>query len=232
MRRCLHAYAGRVGYAEAADLQERCARLLKDGGTVERLLLLEHPPVITLGRNARSADVLHDEATLESLGVAVHETNRGGQVTYHGPGQLVGYPILDLSPDRRDVARYLRDLEEVLIRTLSQFGVTAGRVSGLTGVWVGPEKIASLGVHLSRWVTTHGFALNVNTDLSRFGLIVPCGLRGAAVTSMQRLLGRPLPLEEVAAAIVPVFGEVFGRDMAPGSPPVAPAAAPALTEVA
>lgn len=232
MRRCLHAYAGRVGYAEAADLQERCARLLKDGGTVERLLLLEHPPVITLGRNARSADVLHDEATLESLGVAVHETNRGGQVTYHGPGQLVGYPILDLSPDRRDVARYLRDLEEVLIRTLSQFGVTAGRAPGLTGVWIGPEKIASLGVHLSRWVTTHGFALNVNTDLSRFGLIVPCGLRGAAVTSMQRILGRPLPLEEVAAAIVPVFGEVFGRDMAPGSPPVAPAAPRALTEVA
>jgi len=232
MRRCLHAYAGRVGYAEAADLQERCARLLKDGGRVERLLLLEHPPVITLGRNARSADVLHDEATLESLGVAVHETNRGGQVTYHGPGQLVGYPILDLSPDRRDVARYLRDLEEVLIRTLSQFGVTAGRAPGLTGVWVGPEKIASLGVHLSRWVTTHGFALNVNTDLSRFGLIVPCGLRGAAVTSMQRLLGRALPLEEVAAAIVPVFGEVFGREMAQASPPVAPAAAPALTEVA
>jgi len=232
MRRCLHAYAGRVGYAEAADLQERCARLLKDGGRVERLLLLEHPPVITLGRNARSADVLHDEATLESLGVAVHETNRGGQVTYHGPGQLVGYPILDLSPDRRDVARYLRDLEEVLIRTLSQFGVTAGRAPGLTGVWVGAEKIASLGVHLSRWVTTHGFALNVNTDLSRFGLIVPCGLRGAAVTSMQRLLGRALPLEEVAAAIVPVFGEVFGREMAPASPPVAPVAAPALTEVA
>ena len=232
MRRCLHAYAGRVGYAEAADLQERCARLLKDGGTVERLLLLEHPPVITLGRNARSADVLHDEATLESLGVAVHETNRGGQVTYHGPGQLVGYPILDLSPDRRDVARYLRDLEEVLIRTLSRFGVTAGRAPGLTGVWVGPEKIASLGVHLSRWVTTHGFALNVNTDLSRFGLIVPCGLRGAAVTSMQRLLGRALPLEEVAAAIVPVFGEVFGREMAPGSLPVAPAASPAMTEVA
>ena len=232
MRRCLHEYAGRVGYAEAADLQERCARLLKDGGTVERLLLLEHPPVITLGRNARSADVLHDEATLESLGVTVHETNRGGQVTYHGPGQLVGYPILDLSPDRRDVARYLRDLEEVLIRTLSLFGIAAGRAPGITGVWVGPEKIASLGVHLSRWVTTHGFALNVNTDLSRFGLIVPCGLRGAAVTSMQRLLGRAIPLEEVGAAVVPVFGEVFGREMAPGSPPVALAAPPALTGAA
>ena len=232
MRLCLHSYAGRVRYAEAAALQERCARLLKDGGRVERLLFLEHPPVITLGRNARTADVLHDEATLESLGVEVRETNRGGQVTYHGPGQLVGYPILDLSPDRRDVARYLRDLEEVLIRALAALGVTAGRVPGLTGVWVGSDKIASIGVHLSRWVTTHGFALNVNTDLSRFGLIVPCGLRGGAVTSMQRLLGHAIPLEEVAAAIVPVFGEIFGREMAPESLPGALPGPPALTEVA
>ncbi|HEV8701187.1 MAG TPA: lipoyl(octanoyl) transferase LipB [Candidatus Polarisedimenticolia bacterium] len=232
MRLCRHSYEGRVGYAEAAALQESCARLLKDGGRVERLLLLEHPPVITLGRNARSVDVLHDQATLESLGVEVRETNRGGQVTYHGPGQLVGYPILDLSPDRRDVARYLRDLEEVLIRALAAFGVTAGRVPGLTGVWVGSDKIASIGVHLSRWVTTHGFALNVNTDLARFGLIVPCGLRGGAVTSMQRLLGRATPLEEVAAAIVPVFGEVFGREMEPPSLPGAIPAQPALTEVA
>lgn len=232
MRLCLHSYAGRVRYAEAASLQERCARLLKDGGRVERLLFLEHPPVITLGRNARIADVLHDETTLESLGVEVRETNRGGQVTYHGPGQLVGYPILDLSPDRRDVARYLRDLEEVLIRALAALGVTAGRVPGLTGVWVGSDKIASIGVHLSRWVTTHGFALNVNTDLSRFGLIVPCGIRGGAVTSMQRLLGHATPLEEVAAAIVPVFGEIFGREMAPESLPGALPGPPALTEVA
>ena len=232
MRHCLHSFAGRVGYAEAAALQDRCARLLKDGGRVERLLLLEHPPVITLGRNARSEDVLHDEATLESLGVELKETNRGGQVTYHGPGQLVGYPILDLSPDRRDVARYLRDLEEVLIRALAALGVTAGRVPGLTGVWVGSDKIASIGVHLSRWVTTHGFALNVNTDLSRFGLIVPCGLRDGAVTSMERLLGRPTPLAQVAAAIVPVFGEIFGREMAPESPQAAIPGPPALTEVA
>ncbi len=230
MRRCLHRYAGLVGYAEAAALQDRCARLLKDGGTEERLLLLEHPPVITLGRNARREDVLHDEETLRSLGVSVEETNRGGQVTYHGPGQLVGYPILNLSPDRRDVARYLRDLEEVLIRTLARFGLPAGRVPGLTGVWAGREKIASLGVHLSRWVTTHGFALNVSTDLSRFGLIVPCGLRGGAVTSMQRLLGRAVPLEDVASALVPEFGGIFGREMEPARD--AAPLPPALTEVA
>lgn len=230
MRRCLHLYAGLVGYAEAADLQDRWARLLKDGGTEERLLLIEHPPVITLGRNARREDVLHDEETLRSLGVSVEETNRGGQVTYHGPGQLVGYPILNLSPDRRDVARYLRDLEEVLIRTLARFGLPAGRVPGLTGVWAGREKIASIGVHLSRWVTTHGFALNVNTDLSRFGLIVPCGLRGGAVTSMRRLLGRALPLEDVASALVPEFGAIFGREMEPARD--AAPRPPALTEVA
>ncbi|MBI1951533.1 MAG: lipoyl(octanoyl) transferase LipB [Acidobacteria bacterium] len=230
MRRCLHLYAGLVGYAEAAALQDRCARLLKDGGMEERLLLLEHPPVITLGRNARREDVLHDEKTLRALGVSVEETNRGGQVTYHGPGQLVGYPILNLGPDRRDVARYLRDLEEVLIRTLARFGLQAGRVPGLTGVWAGREKIASIGVHLSRWVTTHGFALNVNTDLSRFGLIVPCGLRGGAVTSMQRLLGRALPLEGVASALVPEFGGIFAREMEPAQD--AAPRPPALTEVA
>jgi lipoyl(octanoyl) transferase len=243
MRRCLHSFLGRIGYAAAAALQERCARLLKDGGPEERLLLLEHPPVITLGRNARREDILRDDETLLSLGVSVEETDRGGQVTYHGPGQLVGYPILNLSPDRRDVARYLRDLEEVLIRTLAHFGILAGRVPGLTGVWAGREKIASIGVHLSRWVTTHGFALNVNTDLSRFGLIVPCGLRGRAVTSMQRLLGRATPLEDVASALVPEFGEIFGRQMAPeaaGRPEApapetaqgAPPLPPALPEVA
>lgn len=219
MRRCLHSFLGRIGYAAAAALQERCARLLKDGGPEERLLLLEHPPVITLGRNARREDILRDDETLLSLGVSVEETDRGGQVTYHGPGQLVGYPILDLSPDRRDVARYLRDLEEVLIRTLAHFGVETGRAAGLTGVWAGGEKIASIGVHLSRWVTTHGFALNVNTDLSHFGLIVPCGLRGRAVTSMQRLVGRRTSLEDVASALVPEFAEIFGREMVPDAPP-------------
>ncbi len=214
MRGCHHAFLGRVDYARATSLQETCARRLKEGGE-ERLLLLEHPPVITLGRNARREDVLCDEQGLMAHGVSVASTNRGGQVTYHGPGQLVGYPILDLSPDRRDVARYLRDLEEVLIRTLARLGVDASRIDGLTGVWAGGEKIASIGVHLSRWITTHGFALNVNTDLTHFSLIVPCGLSARRVTSLERLLGRSLSLQDVAALVVPEFAAVFGRQMVP-----------------
>ncbi len=216
MRRCEYRFLGRVGYPEATALQERCARALKDAAGLdadEQLLLLEHPPVITLGRNATEADVLGGRERLRALGVSVESTNRGGQVTYHGPGQLVGYPILNLSPDRRDVARYLRDLEEVLIRTLEHFGIAAGRSPGWTGIWVGDEKIAAIGVHLARWVTTHGFALNVTTDLSHFDLIVPCGIRARGVTSMQRLLGRTVTLEEVATTLVPEFGEVFGRSM-------------------
>ena len=184
MRGVRHSFLGAMGYREGVVLQERCARGLKDGDEPERLLLLEHPPVITLGRNAREIDLLVDAATLEARGIAVETTNRGGQVTYHGPGQLVGYPILNLHPDRRDVGRYLRDLEEILIRTLGHFGIGASRKPALTGVWVGADKIASIGVHLSRWVTTHGFALNVATDLSHFSLIVPCGIRGLGITFM------------------------------------------------
>jgi len=214
MRRCHYEFLGRLEYAAATAMQDECARLVKAGGE-ERLLLLEHPPVITLGRNARGEDVLLDEEALRARGVSIASANRGGQVTYHGPGQLVGYPILDLSPDRRDVARYLRDLEEVLIRTLARFGVRASRIGGLTGVWAGDEKIASIGVHLSRWVTTHGFALNVSTDLENFALIVPCGLRARAVTSLERLSGNAAPIEAVAAALVGEFGDVFGRQMVP-----------------
>lgn len=194
-------------------MQEETARALKEGVGEERLFLLEHPPVITLGRNARSGDVLHDADHLARLGIAVERTNRGGQVTYHGPGQLVGYPILSLHADRRDVGRYLRDLEEVLIRTLARFGIDAGRTAGWTGVWVGGEKIASIGVHLARWVTTHGFALNVTTDLAAFDLIVPCGIRGRGLTSMRRLLGREVRLDEVARALIPEFAAVFDREV-------------------
>lgn len=217
MRRCVSVYLGRIGYAEAVERQGAIAsRLREDGsGAGEHLLLLEHPPVITLGRNAREADVVAAAETLRTLGVSVERCDRGGQVTYHGPGQLVGYPILDLRPDRRDVARYLRDLEDVLIGTLARFGIAASRKAGLTGVWVGEDKIAAIGVHLSRWVTTHGFALNVTTDLARFDLIVPCGIRSRGVTSMHRILGRAIALEQVAAALVPEFGAVFGREMAP-----------------
>jgi len=219
LRRCEARFLGRIGYREALALQESTARALKDaqlaGMTAgEALLLLEHPPVITLGRNAAEADVLAGGERLAALGVTVEKTNRGGQVTYHGPGQLVGYPILDLNPDRRDVGRYLRDLEEALIRTLATYGLEAGRSPGWTGVWVGNEKIAAIGVHLSRWVTTHGFALNVTTDLDAFSLIVPCGIRTRGVTSMQRRLGRPVDLEEVARRFIPEFAAIFGRDVA------------------
>jgi len=222
-RRCGARWRGRIGYREALALQEGCSRALKDAqlaGTrgEEALLLLEHPPVITLGRNAAEVDVLAGADRLKALGVTVEKTNRGGQVTYHGPGQLVGYPILDLNPDRRDVGRFLRDLEEALIRTLATYGIEAGRSPGWTGVWVGDAKIAAIGVHLSRWVTTHGFALNVTTDLDAFSLIVPCGLRTRGVTSMQRLLGRPVDLEEVARRFVPEFAAIFGRDVAFDAP--------------
>jgi lipoyl(octanoyl) transferase len=216
-RRCHERFLGRLPFAKAVALQERHARALKDGVGEEHLLLLEHPPVITMGRNARQEDVLVAPRALAGMGVAVERTNRGGGVTYHGPGQLVGYPILNLSPDRRSVGCYLRDLEDVLIRTLGRFGIEARRKSMLTGVWVGMEKIAAIGVHLSRWVTTHGFALNVTTDITRFDLIVPCGIRGKGICSMSRILGRSVSLEEVAATLAPEFGRVFDRIMIPTS---------------
>src|SRR4029079_11486866 len=177
----------------------------------------QHPDVITLGvktRNDRS-HILESEEALAERGVSVFETGRGGDVTYHGPGQLVGYPIIDLKPDRCDVHRYVRDLEEVLIRAVAGFGISAGRVNGLTGIWVGPPgreaKLAAIGVRISRWVTSHGFALNVNTDLSRFGLIVPCGITDRGVTSMERLLGRNVPMDEGANAGGNSFSAVFSR---------------------
>src|SRR4029077_5382854 len=156
------------------------------------LLLLDHPAVVTLGVRRDSAElhILAPPEVLEARGVHVYETGRGGDVTYHGPGQIVGYPIVDLSPDRRDVHRYVRDLEEVLIRTAASYGVEAGRVDGLTGVWVGRDKLAAIGVRIARWITSHGFALNVTTDLSHFDLIVPCGIADHGITSLERLTGR------------------------------------------
>jgi lipoyl(octanoyl) transferase len=190
-------------------------RVLEGGG--ETVFLLEHEPVYTLGRNASAADVLLSPARLRELGVAVRETDRGGKVTYHGPGQLIGYPVLSLSPDRRDVKRYVTDLEETLIRTLADWGIRGERSRArerVTSVWVGNDKIAAIGVHLSRWITTHGFALNVTDEpLPFFGGIVPCGIVDGGVTSMERLLGRRLPLEEVARAWLAHFGEVFGREI-------------------
>ena len=211
---------GLIGYEAALDLQRELVERRKRGEIPDQLLLLEHPDVITLGVKTRSdrTHVLASEETLAAQGVSLFETGRGGDVTYHGPGQLVGYPILDLNPDRRDVHRYVRDLEEVLIRAVAGFGITAGRVPGLTGIWVGPPdqqaKLAAIGVRISRWVTSHGFALNVNTNLSRFGLIVPCGIADKGVTSLEVLLGRRIPMDEVAAAVERAFAGVFARPAA------------------
>jgi lipoyl(octanoyl) transferase len=181
------------------------------GRVPDTLLLLEHEPVFTLGRNARLEHVLLPEAELRARGFDVFETGRGGDVTYHGPGQVVGYPILDLAPDRCDVHRYVRDLEEVLIRVCRDYGAGAGRVAGMTGAWVGQEKIGAIGVRIARWVTSHGFAFNVGNDLAPFGLIVPCGIRGRGVTSLERLLGRAVPLEQVMEGLAAHVAAVFGR---------------------
>lgn len=205
---------GRVPYARGLEIQERLVAERQAGRAEDHLLLLEHDPVFTLGRNARQENVLFPAELLRERGFEVFESGRGGDVTYHGPGQVVGYPILDLSPDRRDVHRYVRDIEEVMIRVCGDYGLSAGRIAGLTGVWVGGDKIGAIGVRISRWVTSHGFALNVTTDLGAFDLIVPCGIRGRGVTSLERLLGAPVPLEEVMDRLTARFAEVLGRQPA------------------
>ena len=193
-------HLGLVPYAEALALQRSLVDERRAGHIGDTLLLLEHPHVITLGvrGDGGRSHLLASSETLAARGVEVHETGRGGDITYHGPGQLVGYPIIDLKPDRCDVHRYVRDLEGVLIRTASDYGIDAGRVEGLTGVWVGNEKLAAIGVRIARWITSHGFALNVTSDLDFFKLIVPCGIADRGVTSLSRLVGRPIDMAEVA----------------------------------
>ena len=183
------------------------------GRVPDLLLLLQHPPVITLGvrGDGGRSNVRADAETLGALGMEISETGRGGDVTYHGPGQIVGYPILDLRPDRCDVHRYVRDIEEVMSRACADYGVTAERVAGLTGTWVGGAKIGAIGIRISRWITSHGFAFNVNTNLAHFDLIVPCGIADRGVTSLQRETGAVLELEEVEASLARHFAEVFGR---------------------
>lgn len=208
---------GVVPYAEGLALQQALVEARKAGRIPDQLLLLEHPPVITLGvktRNDRS-HIVAPPALLREEGVEVFETGRGGDVTYHGPGQLVGYPIIDLKPDRCDVHQYVRDIEEVMIRAAARFGVTAGRVPGLTGAWVGNEKLAAIGVRIARWITSHGFAFNVNTALNHFDFIVPCGITDKGVTSLEKLLSRPVPMAEVEDAIVAAFTEVFDTRIVP-----------------
>jgi len=198
---------GRIDYEKALAVQKETELLVKTHQQSDTLLLLEHPHTLTIGRRGDSSSVLLNEEELRARNVTLFETNRGGKVTYHGIGQVVGYPIINLSPEREDVHRYVRDLEEVLIRTMSNFGIDSFRIEGLTGVHTSRGKIAAIGVHIARWVTTHGFALNVNTDLSYFDLIIAC--EGEPVTSMETLLGDTTELSSVEDRLIENFASVF-----------------------
>jgi lipoyl(octanoyl) transferase len=204
---------GLVDYVDGLRQQRERVAARKSGAIPDTLLLLEHPHVYTLGRNAKTENLLISVEQLAERGAQVFEIDRGGDVTYHGPGQLVGYPILDLAKHRRDIAWYMRSLEEVLIEVAGDYGIQACRLAGAPGVWVGNDKLAAMGVHISRWVTSHGFAFNVNTDLRYFDWIVPCGLHDKSVTSLQKLLGRPVEMAEVAGSVVRHFGRVFELEM-------------------
>ena len=211
MRNCCLRELGRIDYGKALALQQQLVAERQQAHIADQLLLLEHPHVITMGRNGQEENLLADAQILERSGIAFYPTDRGGDITYHGPGQLVGYPILDLREWKRDVRAYVRAIEQVIIDTLGDYGLQAGRIDRLTGVWVGDAKIAAIGVHIARWVTSHGFALNVNTDLSYFQYIVPCGLT-RPVTSMARL-GIRATLEEVGNTLAAHFGRVFDCEM-------------------
>jgi lipoyl(octanoyl) transferase len=228
MKELLVVDLGLMEYGAAWGLQRRAVAARKAGAVPDLLLLCEHPHVITLGRSGKISNLRAPDQLLRQMGVSFFETNRGGDITYHGPGQLVGYPILNLNEIRRDVAWYVRSLEEAMIRATAEFGIASKRVAGWTGVWVevsgradkkeveegkevkDEEKIGAIGVHLSRWVTSHGFAYNVSTDLRYFDLIVPCGIAGKRATSLEKLLGRRVELKEVAPRIAAHLGEIFG----------------------
>jgi lipoyl(octanoyl) transferase len=201
---------GEMDYAQALDFQRLVAKARIAGAIPEdTLLLVEHPPVVTLGRSAKERHLLASPETLARRGVGLHEVERGGDVTFHGPGQLVGYPIVDLTRHRKDLHWYLRQVEEALMRALAELGIAGERSDGLTGVWTQGRKIASIGVHARDWVTWHGFALNVSTDLSYFDLMVPCGIQAVTMTSLERELGRGVRMESVQDAVVAAFGDVF-----------------------
>ncbi len=210
---CYVIWHGCIEYQQALDLQLRICGLKKHGFTKDVLLLLEHPPTITIGRNGKHNNLLVQEGELKSRGIGLWEVDRGGDVTFHGQGQLVGYPILLLKPGERDVHRYMRNLEESLIRLLANYGVEGTRDVKFTGVWTKEGKIGAMGVHISRWITRHGFALNVNTDMSFYDLIVPCGIADRGVTSMHKLLSFSLDLREVAERYILEFGTIFNRHM-------------------
>jgi len=204
---------GVVPYAVASDMQRGLVEERRAGRVHDLLLLLEHPHVITLGvkSDAARSHLVATPDLLAARQVEVHESGRGGDITYHGPGQIVGYPIMDLKPDRCDVHKYVRDLEEVMIRTAGDFGLEGSRIKGLSGAWVGADKVGAIGVRISRWITSHGFALNVTTDLDFFRLIVPCGIEGGGVTSLSRAAGRPIALSDAEASLVRNFAAVFDR---------------------
>jgi len=216
---------GVVGYEEALALQRRLVEERKAERVPDLLLLLQHPPVITLGvkGDGGRANIVATPERLDALGISIHETGRGGDVTYHGPGQIVGYPIVDLRPDRCDVHRYVRDVEDVMIRVCADYGVRAGRIKGLTGAWVEAEKIGAIGVRISRWITSHGFAFNVSTDLDHFRLIVPCGISDRGVTSLEKATGRRVSIAEVEDTFVRRFAETFERRVTSDLPAAASA---------
>jgi lipoyl(octanoyl) transferase len=223
MTRCLTIDLGFIGYAEACTLQSRLVAARKAGAIEDVLLLCEHAHVITLGRSGKREHLLASERVLQQKGVQFHASDRGGDITYHGPGQIVGYPILNLSAIRRDVGWYVRMLEETMIRAAADFGIIAEREPGKTGIWVrasaqtgaASEKLGAIGVHLSRWVTSHGFAYNVSTDLRYFDLVVPCGIADRKATSLEKLLGRRIDRASATTAVVKHFGEVFGLNLTP-----------------
>ena len=204
-----------VTYENGMHLQQKLVSLRQSDAIPDQLLLLEHPPVITLGRGGDPTNLLASPDVLRANGIRFYETTRGGDITYHGPGQIVGYPIIHLGEGNRDIRKYVTKLEEVLIRTVAQYGITAARAQGKRGIWVGNNKIAAIGVRISRWVTSHGFALNVNTNLEHFRMILPCGIQGAGVTSIGREVGRAVSIDEVRAVLVKKFAEIFEREMVP-----------------
>ena len=227
MNECLVVDLGLIGYERAWDLQKRIVAARKLALIPDVLLLCEHPHVITMGRNGRSEHLLASESLLRARGVEFHATNRGGDITYHGPGQIVAYPILNLAEIRRDVGWYVRQLEEAMIRTSAEYGITAGRRDGRTGIWVDvtsaseiatEEKLGAIGVHISRWVTSHGLAYNVSTDLTYFDLIVPCGIAGKRATSLKRLLNREVEMNDTSQKLVRHLGDCLGREPRTMSP--------------
>ncbi|HKR64126.1 MAG TPA: lipoyl(octanoyl) transferase LipB [Thermoanaerobaculia bacterium] len=209
-----------VTYENGMKLQEKLVEMRQRDELPDQLLLLEHPPVVTLGRGGDANNLLASPEMLANERVRFFETTRGGDITYHGPGQLVGYPILHLGENNRDVRKYVTKIEEVLIRTVAECGITAERVEGKRGIWVGNDKIAAIGVRVARWVTSHGWALNVSTNLEHFRLITPCGLHGTGVTSIEQQLGRRVPLDEVRGIIAAKFADVFERELVPRPPTI------------